>query len=114
MTSNYARGARLERLARASLQRHGYTVIRSAGSKGAVDLAAFCPQRILLIQVKAERVTPADRRKLACFPAPPLAIRQFWIRELDGWTITDVDGKPTALETAFPTSTLTGEPHNGS
>ncbi len=90
MTSNYAFGARLERLARASLQRNGYSVIRSAGSKGAVDLAAFNEEQVLLIQVKAERVTPADRLKLAAFKAPPNAVKQFWVRAADGWNIVDV------------------------
>ncbi|MBM3272536.1 hypothetical protein FJY94_04645 [Candidatus Kaiserbacteria bacterium] len=70
MSSRYAKGARLERLARASLMRHGYRVIRSAGSKGAVDLAAFKQDDILLVQVKASR-TLAPARKCRCHPHRP-------------------------------------------
>ena len=91
MISNYAKGARLERLARASLERHGYRVIRSAGSKGAVDLAAFKQDDILLVQVKARRVTLADRRILAAFPAPRVARKQFWQRNTHGeWKVTEL------------------------
>lgn len=100
--SHYAMGARLERLVRASLQRNGYRVIRSAGSKGAVDLAAFNTEHVLLIQVKADRITPADRSKLAAFPAPPNAIRQFWVRTAEGWNITDVPGDPNTPSTFMP------------
>jgi Holliday junction resolvase-like predicted endonuclease len=102
MTSHYARGARLERLARASLQRHGYRVIRSAGSKGPVDLAAFNHEHVLLVQVKAERVTPADRQRLAAFTAPPNALKQFWVRAFDGWNIYDVQGEPAPGLNAQP------------
>lgn len=109
MISNYAIGARLERLARASLERHGYRVIRSAGSKGAVDLAAFNHEHILLIQVKADRITPADRRKLAAFPAPPGVQRQFWVRTADGWNIYDVAGEAVSGESSEPRTTLDGE-----
>lgn len=78
--SRYAKGARLERLARHELERRGYAVIRSAGSKGAVDLVAFSPHRILLVQVKGGRVTSADKQKLAAFPAPKIVRRQLWQR----------------------------------
>jgi Holliday junction resolvase-like predicted endonuclease len=105
--SQYAIGARLERLARASLQRNGYHVIRSAGSKGAVDLAAFNTEHILLIQVKADRITPADRSKLAAFPAPPNALRQFWVRTAEGWNIIDV---PPADRSAASTADATPRP----
>ncbi len=93
--NNYIKGARLERLARASLQRHGYRVIRSAGSKGAVDLAAFNREHVLLVQVKADRITPADRRKLVAFPAPPNARKQFWRRTSDGWEVIEVEATDT-------------------
>lgn len=110
--SHYAIGARLERLARASLQRNGYRVIRSAGSKGAVDLAAFNTEHVLLIQVKADRITPADRSKLAAFPAPPNALRQFWVRAAEGWNIIDVAADPTATATPTP-SQPTATPSEG-
>jgi Holliday junction resolvase len=91
MAANYHRGARLERLARKTLEQNGYAVIRSAGSKGAVDLAAFSAKRVLLVQVKAGRVTPADVRKLKAFPAPPGAVKQFWQRDGKGWKVSEVE-----------------------
>ena len=87
--SRYAKGARLERLARRELERLGYAVIRSAGSKGAVDLVAFSPRRILLVQVKGGRVTSADRQKLAAFPAPKIARRQLWQRANGAWQVSE-------------------------
>ncbi len=41
MTTNYARGAKFERQTKVLLEQHGWFVIRSAGSKGLVDLVAI-------------------------------------------------------------------------
>lgn len=52
-TTNYQRGAYLERRGQKLLQDWGYFVVRAAGSKGPVDLVALHPlQRPLLIQAK--------------------------------------------------------------
>lgn len=51
-TSQYRRGADLERDIRDHLQGDGYFVIKSGGSKTPVDLAAFKPGQTLFIQVK--------------------------------------------------------------
>lgn len=67
--SRYDGGADLERAAKKLLEDNGYYVIRSAGSKGAVDLVALKPGEVLLVQCKTDGyVTPAERivlRKLA-------------------------------------------------
>ena len=61
--SNYDKGARLERIAKKRLEARGYTVVRSAGSKGAVDLVAWNAKHTLLIQVKSNgQVTPNDTK----------------------------------------------------
>lgn len=60
--SHYAAGARFEHKVRADLETNGYEVIRAAGSKGAtkVDLAAFKPGQLLLVQVKRNGTLPPD------------------------------------------------------
>lgn len=50
--NQYRRGADLEREIRDDLQREGYFVIKSGGSKTPVDLAAFKPGQTLFLQVK--------------------------------------------------------------
>ena len=49
--NQYRRGARVERLLRKKLESEGYYVVRSAGSKGAVDLVAWNYNHCLVIQV---------------------------------------------------------------
>lgn len=92
--ANYRTGARLERRLRAHLIRNGYSVVRSAGSKGAIDLVACNAETILLIQAKKNLVTRADRRKMRDFKAPPLARKQFWLSLPDGdWMVVPFDDK---------------------
>ncbi len=91
--TNYQVGARLENLLRAQLKRAGYSVMRSAGSKGACDLIAWSDQEILFIQVKAYGANrPADLEKLKSIPCPPSGKRQLW--ERDGgkidWKVVEV------------------------
>lgn len=50
--TNYQRGADVERSVRAYLESEGWYVIRSAGSKGAVDLLAGLAGITLALQVK--------------------------------------------------------------
>lgn len=55
--SQYARGRRYEWQVRDHLVSEGYAaVLRTAGSKGAVDLIAFKPGELLLVQVKGNGV----------------------------------------------------------
>jgi hypothetical protein len=58
--SHYATGTRFEHKCRDDLEANGYDVIRAAGSKGStkVDLAAFKPGQLLLIQCKSDGVLP--------------------------------------------------------
>jgi Holliday junction resolvase len=55
MPTNYERGRALEYDARARLTADGYFVIRSAGSKGVVDLCAIKLPDILFIQCKRQK-----------------------------------------------------------
>jgi Holliday junction resolvase len=65
MTSNYRAGADLERAARKVLEENGYFVVRSAGSKGPVDLVAFKPGEVLFVQCKTwdARMSGLSRRE---------------------------------------------------
>jgi len=49
--NQYRRGARVERILKKKLESEGYYVVRSAGSKGAVDLVAWNWHHCLAIQV---------------------------------------------------------------
>lgn len=63
--SQYRRGAEFERATRHALEADGYEVIRSAGSKGKVDLVAFKTGQILFIQNKLNGLcAPAERSRL--------------------------------------------------
>ena len=58
-------GGDLERAAMKELQVNGYYVIKSGGSRGIVDLAAFKPGETLFVQCKRTGyLDPADRAKL--------------------------------------------------
>jgi Holliday junction resolvase len=60
----YKNGGELERAAKKHLEANGYYVIKSAGSKGAVDLAAIKPGEILFVQCKLTGyLGPAERVK---------------------------------------------------
>jgi Holliday junction resolvase len=64
--ARYRKGADLERKIRATLEEDGYYVVRSAGSKGVLDLVAFRAGETLFIQVKASKgkMTRAERMEL--------------------------------------------------
>ena len=60
--SRYDGGADLERAAKKLLEDNGYYVVRSAGSKGAVDLAAFKRGEVVFVQCKADGyLSPGER-----------------------------------------------------
>lgn len=74
MTTHYRRGADFERKVRDDLYARGAVlVIRSAGSRSPIDLAAFWPEmarafasRVVLVQVKITgRLSAADRAHFA-------------------------------------------------
>lgn len=98
-TTRYQKGARLERLARASLQRQGYRVMRSAGSKGAIDLVAWNTQEVRFIQCKSAGATrPKDRKALEVLPRPAFATVELWERSglVDGFKVEVIAGNEIA------------------
>jgi Holliday junction resolvase-like predicted endonuclease len=94
--NRYAKGARLERLAAADLREDGYTVTRSAGSKGPVDLIAYSERRVRFIQVKARgQVHPDDRAALRRLRVPSCASREIWERNrIGGWIVRRIGRRP--------------------
>lgn len=74
------KGRRNEWKTRDLLRREGYHVVRSAGSKGIVDIVAFNGQRLLLVQVKTNGgMSSEDIQNLKSLPAPPFASKQLWV-----------------------------------
>ena len=67
--NQYRRGARVERILKKKLESEGYYVVRSAGSKGEVDLVAWNMNRIIVIQVAKIGVkTKKDLDRLRTVP----------------------------------------------
>lgn len=66
-----AKGRRLEHRSRRLLESEGYSVVRSAASRGPFDLVGFRADAAVLVQVRAGRwPSSADLASLAAFPAP--------------------------------------------
>lgn len=64
----YRKGRTFEHTVRRGLERHGWTVLRVAGSKGAVDLVALRPGRIAFIQCRrGGGISVRERDDLAQF-----------------------------------------------
>jgi Holliday junction resolvase len=67
--SHYRAGRDFEHAVRAALVSDGYDVIRSAGSKTKVDLAAFKAGQALFVRCKRDgRISPAERVELLRMP----------------------------------------------
>lgn len=109
MVNHYRAGADFEREVRAHLVSNGYDVLRSAGSKTKVDLLAFKPGQVLVIQCKRNgTLPPAERvevRRIAAIlgAVPLLASRpRITYQQLTGagprdrkpWTPDEI-GEPT-------------------
>jgi Holliday junction resolvase len=64
--SQARRGGDFERAVVLHLRADGYDVVRSAASKGAVDVVAFKSHQVLFVNCKLDpaRVTPAERVQL--------------------------------------------------
>lgn len=91
MMTNYINGRRLEYLARDDLRRQGYTVIRSAGSKGPIVLCAIRGDGVLLIQVKKSAADVSEGVTALQAVAVPVGVRrEVWKREQGGWRIVTV------------------------
>lgn len=88
--TNYLRGRRLEHKVRKSFQAMNSTVVRSAGSKGPIDLVAIGEREVLVIQVKARGQAgreSIDRLRAVRGPVR----RQIWEHEGgDAWRVIDV------------------------
>ena len=78
--STTSKGAAAERKARKILEAAGYTVIRSAASKGPADLAAFNGHGFRLIQVKrgTARASVVERETLQNLIRPDNATVEVW------------------------------------
>jgi Holliday junction resolvase len=63
--SHYRTGRDFEHRVRDLLERNGYLVLRSAGSKTKIDLACFKPGEALFVQCKRDgRISPAERASI--------------------------------------------------
>lgn len=85
--SRYSKGAYLERLVRRRLEQAGYTVIRSAGSKGPVDLIAGDGSKVFVIQCRSRTsLRPRERTSLEraaqAFGARPMVVYRKNRREI--------------------------------
>ena len=91
MVNQYRRGARVERLLRKKLESEGYYVVRSAGSKGAVDLVAWNYNHCLVIQVALIGVkTKKDYDRLRKVPEIPKMLRRMYEYDRGEWKVTKV------------------------
>lgn len=61
--TKYSRGADFERETRDVLERIGFWVMRSAGSKGKVDIFALREDALLFVQCKTNGLCPPGERK---------------------------------------------------
>ncbi len=97
--ANLRRGTEAERNCMLELERQGYTVCRSAASKGPFDLIAVSHEHILFVQVKrtknpARRAYPKAWRELLAVTVPRHACvrRELWCWvDRDGWHIRRED-----------------------
>lgn len=63
--TQYRRGADFERTVKRLLETNGYDCIRSAGSRSPVDVVAFKPGQVVMVQAKLDgRCAPAERAEL--------------------------------------------------
>lgn len=74
-----AKGRRKEWKVREELEGKGFSVTRSAASKGTFDLVAIGAETIILIQSKTNGwPDPAERAKIEAFVCPRNAIKHIW------------------------------------
>ena len=93
--SKYASGANIEREIKTFLENENYSVVRSAGSKGCIDIVAYNDKVFRLIQVKYVKdkkhmkVTKKEYARLKKNIIPPCATKEIWFRvkKVKGYTI---------------------------
>jgi len=88
-TSNYAKGRSAEYACIGELQDTGFTCMRSAGSKGDIDVAGWNDVELRLIQIKRSKrkqTMKKQREAMAQMVVPPNATLEFWIWLVgEGW-----------------------------
>jgi len=99
------KGSRVERELFFILQNSGYNVIKSGGSFGLFDLVAFNKGHILLIQVKANKISSQETETIARFTNHPdnayklIAVK----RDYNGWDIFGVTNSNGVITKYNPT-----------
>ncbi len=86
------KGAQGERDVRALLERKGYYVTRSAGSKGKADLVASNCVTLLYVQVKTGRASLIKAaQEVRSIPAPDGSLFQVWVKRprTNEWLVYD-------------------------
>ncbi len=83
--SRYIRGRAAEYLAMEDLKKEGYSVARSAGSKGTWDLIAFNKNHVRVIQIKRTKskfkgISSAEIKRMKESIVPPRTIKELWVR----------------------------------
>ena len=91
--ANFEAGRRFERELATHLRGEGYYVVKSPGSKGAVDMVAVKPGQILFVQAKRNGVLrPAEWNGLydlaAQFGAVPVLAERGFRQPLQLWQLT--------------------------
>lgn len=78
--SHYGRGRAAEHRARKVLEDDGFSVVRSAGSKGLIDLVAWNSVQVRFIQTKrgSARLSGVEREAFAELLVPPGATKEYW------------------------------------
>ena len=93
MTSSYQKGyhAELELVRKLKRRKEFHTVIRSAGSRSAFDVAAIGKRRILLCQVKSGKGKFKDeRKKLRQLKVPRCTKKLFKIYRKGKWNTISI------------------------
>ena len=83
MVKTYAKGCRLENRARTILEKQGYYVIRSAGSKGLIDLVAIRWNQVKLIQVKSRGISKAELETFMDLKVPGNVHKEIWLWDVN-------------------------------
>ena len=91
MVTKYAQGRDTEYLAQRTLLADGWQSVRSAGSKKAADIIAYCEKGTRFIQCKRYTDRPGmftkDIGQLMSIDLPPNASSELWVRQAGqtGW-----------------------------
>lgn len=99
MPAKYQAGYRAERKACLQLRKEGYYVIRSAGSKGMFDFAAFGKNKVRLISVKlvpfgGSITFGKETEEIRLFKVPAFCVKELWVCERrSGWHYKTIGGE---------------------